>query len=101
MIELAFRVPGRLKIRDGETKWILKQVAERHVPRAGRLSTEGRLQRAAQAVDLRAYREPDGRVCSPNPGSARTACFEWLEVARLKQEHLSGRRNHSHQLWPS
>jgi asparagine synthase (glutamine-hydrolysing) len=25
--------------------------------------------------------------------------FEWSAVHQLRMEHLSGRRNHSHQLW--
>lgn len=31
--ELAWRLPMHLKIRGGETKWILRQVLDRHVPR--------------------------------------------------------------------
>jgi asparagine synthase (glutamine-hydrolysing) len=33
MIELAFRIPGQLKLRDGETKWVLKRALERILPR--------------------------------------------------------------------
>ncbi len=32
--EFAWRLPRRFKLRDGETKWILRQVLYRHVPRA-------------------------------------------------------------------
>ena len=32
MIELAFRIPGKLKLKDGATKWILKQAVERLLP---------------------------------------------------------------------
>lgn len=32
LVELAFRLPSGLKVRGGETKWVLKQVARRHLP---------------------------------------------------------------------
>ena len=32
-LELAARVPSRLKVHDGETKWIFKQICERRLPR--------------------------------------------------------------------
>jgi asparagine synthase (glutamine-hydrolysing) len=34
VVEFAWRLPIGLKIRDGETKWLLRQVLDRHVPRA-------------------------------------------------------------------
>jgi asparagine synthase (glutamine-hydrolysing) len=34
VIELAWRLPETLKVRDGVGKWVLKQVLYRHVPRA-------------------------------------------------------------------
>jgi asparagine synthase (glutamine-hydrolysing) len=34
VIELAWRMPARLKHRDGESKWLLRQLAYRHIPRA-------------------------------------------------------------------
>lgn len=32
LVELAFRLPSSVKVRDGQTKWVLKQVAARHLP---------------------------------------------------------------------
>jgi asparagine synthase (glutamine-hydrolysing) len=34
LVEFAWRIPLGLKIRGGESKWILRQVLYRHVPRA-------------------------------------------------------------------
>jgi asparagine synthase (glutamine-hydrolysing) len=34
LAELALRLPPRMRIRDGERKWILRRVAERRIPRA-------------------------------------------------------------------
>ena len=33
MVELAFQVPDQLKVRGGVSKWILKRIAERYIPR--------------------------------------------------------------------
>lgn len=33
LVELAFRIPSRLKVRDGQTKWILRKLAARYIPR--------------------------------------------------------------------
>lgn len=32
LVELAFRLPSNVKVRHGETKWVIKQVARRHLP---------------------------------------------------------------------
>lgn len=34
VVEFSWRVPASLKVRDGQTKWLLRQVLYRHVPRA-------------------------------------------------------------------
>ncbi len=33
VVELAWRLPQRFKVRDGETKWLLRQLLYRYVPR--------------------------------------------------------------------
>ena len=32
LVELAFRLPSSVKVRDGVTKWVLKEVARRYLP---------------------------------------------------------------------
>ena len=32
LVELAFRLPSSVKVRSGQTKWVLKEVARRYVP---------------------------------------------------------------------
>jgi asparagine synthase (glutamine-hydrolysing) len=98
MVELAFRIPERLKMRDGQTKWILKKVAERHLPPAVvHRRKEGfsaplkhwiRTSHRALMDDLL----DDGEI-------ARQGLFRAEEVRRLKREHLAGQRNHAHILW--
>jgi asparagine synthase (glutamine-hydrolysing) len=34
VVEFCWRLPYRFKVRDGETKWLLRRVLERHVPRS-------------------------------------------------------------------
>ena len=98
LVELAFRVPSEMKIRGGETKDLLKRVAERHVPRdcvyrpkegfsipiKHWLRTEFRPLMESQLAPSRIQAE--GLFCNDT-------------VQRLKAEHLDGRANHSHVLW--
>jgi asparagine synthase (glutamine-hydrolysing) len=98
MVELAFAVPDRLKIRGGVSKWILKRVAERYVPAdAVYRPKEG------FSVPLKRWLAGSHRHLLEEllaPARLREeGVFAVAEVERLKREHLSGRRNHSHQLW--
>ena len=34
VVEFAWRLPQRMKVRNGQSKWILRQILDRHVPRA-------------------------------------------------------------------
>jgi asparagine synthase (glutamine-hydrolysing) len=34
VVEFAWSLPQRMKVRNGETKWLLRQVLDRHVPRS-------------------------------------------------------------------
>jgi asparagine synthase (glutamine-hydrolysing) len=98
VIEFAARVPQRYKIRRGTTKWLLRQVLYRHVPRA--------------VVD-----RPKMGFGVPIEHWLRAELRDWAEdllsVDRLKSdgffdptpirakwdEHQSGRRNWQHVLW--
>ena len=88
-----------LRVRGLETKWLLKQVAARYLPRwvvrrrkrglsvpiAGWLN--GGLRREADRL-LERDRLEAGGMLSPEP------------VARLLAEHRAGRANHARALWP-
>jgi asparagine synthase (glutamine-hydrolysing) len=98
MVELAFQVPDRLKIRDGVTKWILKRIAECYIPRqAVYRPKEG------FSVPLKHWIADSHRDLTEELLSERRirqdGILHWPEVRRLKEEHVAGRRNHSHQLW--
>jgi asparagine synthase (glutamine-hydrolysing) len=98
VIEFAWRLPLALKIRNGQGKWILRQVLYKYVPK--------------QLID-----RPKAGFCVPIDSWLRGSLKEWagalLEEGRLKREgyfnaapirqkwteHLSGQRNWQYDLW--
>jgi asparagine synthase (glutamine-hydrolysing) len=99
VMELAFSMPGNLKIRNGERKWVLKRAMRGVLP-------ERILRRAKEGFSipmknwLRRQLQPLMRsLLSPE----RVACrglFEPAEVTRLIDAHVAGRENHAHTLFP-
>jgi asparagine synthase (glutamine-hydrolysing) len=98
MVELAFQVPGKLKVSDFKTKRLLKKIACRYVP--------------ADCV----YRPKEGfsipiknwlgtqflplmqDLLKPKDIESQ-GIFKANTIERLKKEHLAGTANHSHILW--
>lgn len=98
MVELAFQVPDRLKIRGRTSKWILKKIAERYIPREAVYRPKEGFSVPLKHWIAGAYRGLTDELLSAGR-IRREGIFEWREVERLRTEHLSGRHNHSHQLW--
>jgi asparagine synthase (glutamine-hydrolysing) len=98
VVEFAACVPAALKVRDARTKWILRQVVERHVPR--RLLDRPKV----------GFGVPLGEWLR---GPLRDWAAALLEPRRLRQEgylapepittaweeHVHGRREWSYELW--
>jgi asparagine synthase (glutamine-hydrolysing) len=98
MVELAFRVPDHLKIRNGTSKWILKRIAERYIPKRAVYRPKEGFSVPLKHWISEGYRGLMDELLS-SERVRRDGIFEWPEIARLKSEHLAGRRNHAHQLW--
>ncbi|MEZ5294007.1 MAG: asparagine synthase (glutamine-hydrolyzing) [Vicinamibacterales bacterium] len=99
VMELAFSMPGRLKIRNGQRKFVLKRAMRGLVP--GRI-----LDRRKQGFSiplknwLRDELQPLMRdLLSPARVAAR-GLFEPAEVTALVEAHVAGRENHAHTLFP-
>jgi asparagine synthase (glutamine-hydrolysing) len=99
VMEVALSMPGHLKIRSGERKWILKRALRGILPE--RILTRRKegfsipmknwLRRELQPL-MRSLLAPD-RI-------ARGGLFEAAEVTRLVDDHAAGRENHAHTLFP-
>ncbi len=98
IVELAFEVPDALKIRAGQTKWILKKIAERYLPTASVYRPKEGFSVPLKHWIVSGYRSMMDELLSPQR-LREGGIFNASEVERLKAEHLAGRRNHAHQLW--
>ena len=98
VVEFAWQLPLHMKIRDGQGKWLLRQVLYRHVPRE-------LIERPKQgfAIPLDAWlRGPlrDWAEALLDEQRLRREGYLRPEPIREKwREHFSGRRNWQHWLW--
>ncbi|MEO8681510.1 MAG: asparagine synthase C-terminal domain-containing protein, partial [Vicinamibacterales bacterium] len=99
VMELAFSMPGHLKIRHGERKWILKQAMRGILP-------DAILHRKKEGFSipmknwLRRELQPLMRELLAPERMARRGVFEAREVTKLVDAHTAGRENHAHTLFP-
>ena len=99
LMELAFSMPGHLKIRNGERKWILKQAMKDVLP-------ESILGRRKEGFSipmknwLRRELQPLMRDLLSHERIARRGLFDPAVVAELMDAHTAGRENHAHTLFP-
>lgn len=98
VVELAWRLPEHMKLRDGQGKWILKQVLDRYVPRA--LMARPKM---GFDVPLDSWLRGPLREWAETLLSAdrlrREGYFDVQQVRTKWEEHLSGRSNWQSQLW--
>ncbi len=98
LVDLAFGMPGNLKVSRLRTKVLLKKIAARHVPRDC-------VYRAKEgfSIPIKNWLGTQFRPIMEQhlrPDALRADGILRADmVERLKREHLQGRANHSHVLW--
>jgi asparagine synthase (glutamine-hydrolysing) len=92
-------MPGHLKIRNGERKWILKQAMKDVLP-------ESILNRKKEGFSipmknwLRKELQPLMRDLLSRDRIARRGLLDPDVVEKLMDDHVEGRENHAHTLFP-
>jgi asparagine synthase (glutamine-hydrolysing) len=98
LVTMAFDVPPNLKIRGGETKWLLKRIASRQLPKECIYR-----RKEGFSIPMKHWLGTRFRPMLEeylNPSKLQhDGIFESSKIACLKQDHLAGRANHSHVLW--
>ncbi len=98
VVEFAFGLPAHMKIRGGISKWLLRQVLYRHVPRV--LVDRPKM---GFGVPIGAWlRGPLRDWAEELLSSASLNRYGLLKTAPVRerwQEHLSGQRNWQYHLW--
>ncbi len=98
VMELAFSMPGRLKIRAGQRKHVLKRAMRDLLP-------ESVLTRPKEgfSIPMKTWLRSEWAplmqdLLSPDT-TRRRGWFEPMEITRRVDEHLAGTDNHAHQLF--
>ncbi len=108
VMELAFSLPGHFKVRDSgarglsaamERKWILKRAMQGILP--DRILTRKKEGFSIPMKNwLRRELQPLMRSLLSPERIVRRGLFEPSEVSRLVEDHVEGRENHAHTLFP-
>jgi asparagine synthase (glutamine-hydrolysing) len=98
VLEVAWRLPLEMKLRQGTTKWILRQVLYRHVPRA--LVERPKM---GFGVPIGAWLRGPLRPWAEELLSERAlrdrGVLEPAPVRRAWRQHVEGRRDLGYELW--
>jgi asparagine synthase (glutamine-hydrolysing) len=98
VVELAWRLPLHMKIRDGQSKWVLRQVLYRHVPRE-------LIERPKKGFSiplgewLRGPLSDWADTLLNGNRLQKEGFFNPAPIQKVWRDHLYGGRDHSTQLW--
>jgi asparagine synthase (glutamine-hydrolysing) len=98
VVEFAWSMPFDLKLREGQSKWLLRQVLYKHVPRQ-------LIERPKQGFEvpiglwLRGSLKDWAAALLDRSRLRSEGFFDPDRVDRVWQDHLSGRCNHGLELW--
>ncbi len=98
VVEFAWRLPLRFRLRGGETKWILRRVLDRYVPR--HLVERPKSGFGIPLADW--LRGPLRPWAEETLSAARLESGGLLDPAPIRaawDAHVSGRADHAHRLW--
>ena len=98
VVEFAWQLPLAMKLRDGQTKWALRQVLYRHVPK--KLIERPKMGFGVPLHDwLRGPLRDWAEALLDRARLEREGYFHPAPIRQKWAEHLSGQRNWAYHLW--
>ncbi|HEY5722973.1 MAG TPA: XrtA/PEP-CTERM system amidotransferase [Allosphingosinicella sp.] len=98
LVEFAARVPARLRLKGGVGKWLMKEALGRFLPR----EILHRRKMGFVTPISAWFRGPlaaEAAAVARSPALAELGWFEMAAIARIAEEHRSGRTDHGRLLW--
>jgi len=97
VVEFALTLPERLRLRNGETKWLLRRVLDRHVPRS--LVDRPKMGFAVPLAEWLRGPLRDWAEDLLDPRRLGDGLLDVAAVRSLWRDHLGGRANRAYALW--